>query len=183
MKQQSTTVRRLLITALGVGIIAGVSFERWQTQSDPTGPFPFNPSQPYTLVLGRGNGVDGFNTVAIYPDGRVVINQKATQTSWERATVRLSPEEVRLVAESVVRNQLPSLKAEYHRDDVFDGKQWEMIIRQSGRVKETYFNNNFPAAIVNFSRELDTIIQNASRNKLDWLPSSRIHAPLWTIFD
>ena len=182
MKQQSTTVRRLLITTVGVGIIAGVSFERWQTQSDPTGPFPFNPSQPYNLVLGRGSVLDGFNTVAIYPDGRVVLNQKATQTSWERATVRLSPEEVKLVAESVLRNQLPSLKKEYHRD-VFDGRQWELIIQQSGRVKETYFNNHFPASIVNFSRELDSIIQNASRNRLDWLPSDRIEPWLWTIFD
>lgn len=80
-------------------------------------------------------------------------------------------------------NDLIGLRKEYH-ENIHDGTQWVLWIKQGEREKSVYFNNNFPHRIKAFAKQLDAILEHAGLDKAAWQPvpqrNSRQHErELW----
>ncbi len=178
----STTSRRYpalwrLVTLIGVCLLAYYAFVAGHSVSDPAGPLPFDASRPFKLDFGRGSGMVGLSTIAIAENGETSICRWRKGT-WERASLRLSAQQLNEVAQAVTRHRLPRLAKEY-LGTVLDGTQWVLWIRQGTLGKATYFDNNFPGSIRYFANELDAILKEAGIDKLQWEPSSRRDRELW----
>ncbi len=74
------------------------------------------------------------------------------------------------VLKAVESNQLTRLQKAYHDDNVKDGTQWVVWIRQGEREKSAYFDNLFPPAIKKFADELDAILAQAGLENVTWQP-------------
>jgi len=137
--------------------------------------FTIDRSQPFRLEFGRGSGWHGLDTVKLDQAGRVVLHRAKGESisviSWETATLQLSPELLAEVLKAVESNDLMTLRKKYHEEDVRDGSQWVLWIKQSEREKSVYFNNNFPRRIKAFAEELDAILVRAGSNKAVWQPA------------
>jgi hypothetical protein len=169
-----------LALVVSLGLLVQCAFAGERTVSEPAGALPFDVTQPFKLDFGRGSGWHGLDTVAIAQDGQTSLHRLRRDGRWERSSLRLSPEQFRAVAQAVARHGLPRLAKEYHTT-LADGTQWVLWIRQRQRQKATYFNNNFPASIRHFARQLDGILRSAGYDALRWQPAkSRNHErELW----
>jgi hypothetical protein len=82
----------------------------------------------------------------------------------------LPPEVVAEVLKAVESNGLMGLHKAYHDDNIADGTQWVLWIKQGEREKSVYFNNSFPRAITAFAGQLDAILARAGLDKVAWQP-------------
>ncbi len=160
--QLSPTRLLLIVTVLSVSLM-GFYFA-----TAGRGNFDFNPSRPFKVDFGRGSGMSGLNTVAITEDGSVnLFRHNHIGGHWERTTMRLTPAQLRNLADAIARHGLAKLNREY-RSGAYDGTQWVLWIRQDDRERTSYFDNEFPSGIVAFSRELDEILLKAVSEKVSW---------------
>ena len=147
-----------------------------RVEKDDRPAFAIDHAQPFWLEFGRGSGWHGLNTVKIDQTGRVVLHRMkserqpdVTDLSWEAATLHLPPEAVAGVLQAVESNNLMSLHKAY-REDIADGTQWVLWIKQGEREKSVYFNNSFPGSITAFAEQLDAILLRAGLDKAEWQP-------------
>ena len=138
--------------------------------------FTVDPGQPFRLEFGRGSGWHGLNTVKLDHTGRVVLHrlkserrEDVTILSWEVATLQLSPEVLAEVLKAVESNNLMGLHKAYH-EDIADGTQWVLWIKQGEGEKSVYFNNSFPKAIRAFAEQLDAVLARAGLGTAAWQP-------------
>jgi hypothetical protein len=95
--------------------------------------------------------------------------QDVTAILWETATLQLSTEAVAEVLKAVESNDLMGLHRAYH-EDINDGTQWVLWVKQGKREKSVYFDNRFPPAINQFAEQLDAILARAGFDKVVWQP-------------
>src|SRR5262245_28911918 len=152
------------------------SFPLSETVKDERPVFRIDPDQPYRIELGRGSGWHGLETIKITQDGRVAMSRQkhhyeenVTVSTWETATIQLSPEAVAEVLEAVETHGLMKLHRSYSAD-VADGTQWVLWIKQGESEKSVYFDNHFPRSICRFAARLDEIIAANSHNVM-WKPT------------
>ena len=152
--------RRLAIVVACAVVGCSGSVER-----DDRPAFTIDSSQPFRLEFGRGSGWDGLNTVKIDQTGQAVLHrmkserrEDVTVLSWEVATLQLSPEALAEALQAVESNDLMGLHRAYH-EDIADGTQWVLWIKQGEREKSVYFNNRFPSAISAFAQQLDGVLR------------------------
>ncbi len=131
--------------------------------------------QPFWIELGRGSGWDGLDTVKLDQTGRVILHRFKTERkndvidlSWEVATLQLSPEALAEVLEAVEANSVMGLRNKYHDENVQDGTQWVLWIKQGEQEKSVYFSNDFPSRIKEFAKQLDAILVRAGIDQIDW---------------
>jgi len=136
--------------------------------------FTIDLTQPFWLEFGRGSGWEGLDTIKIDQSGRVVLHRKKSErkedfivVSWQVATLQLSPEALAEVLKAVESNGLMRLHKAYH-EDIHDGAQWVVWIKQGEREKSVYFNNNFPRQITAFAEQVDGILAQAGLDKVTW---------------
>ena len=165
-------MKRTLLIAIAYAV-AGCS---GSVEKDDRPPFTIDRTQPFRLEFGRGSGWHGLNTIKIDRTGRAVLHrQKAeyrkdvTVTSWEFATLQLSPEALAEVLQAVESNNLMRLHKAYH-EDIADGTQWVLWIKQGEQEKSVYFDNSFPRAITDFAEQLDAILTRDGSDKVTWQP-------------
>jgi hypothetical protein len=165
-------MKRSFVIAVALAVI-GCS---GQVEKDDRPAFAIDRTQPFWLEFGRGSGWHGLNTIKLDQTGRVVLHrlkserrQDVTVLSWEVATLPLPPEAVGEVLKAVEANGLMGLHKAYH-EDIADGTQWVLWIKQGEREKSVYFNNSFPAAITRFAEQLDAILARAGLDKMPWQP-------------
>lgn len=131
----------------------------------------FDPTQPFHLDFGRGDGLNGLETTAIEPGGRTHLCRRKSIEEWERTVVVLGRDQLNDVAKAISRNQLVNL-AKLYDGGIYDGTQWVLWIRQDGLQKVVYFDNKFPSSIRRFASELDGILSSAGIEKAEWHPTS-----------
>src|SRR5262249_50895911 len=141
-------------------------------EKDDRQAFAIDHTQPFWLEFGRGSGWHGLDTIKIDQTGRVILHRMKSERqenvnvlSWEVGTLQLSPEGLAEVLKAVESNNLMSLHKAYH-EDIADGTQWVLWIRQGGWEKSVYFNNSFPRAITAFAEQLDAILGRAGLDKV-----------------
>lgn len=166
--------RRWLLIAVALVVVGGGVYLLAVRNDSPA--FTIDHSQPFWLEFGRGSGWHGLNTVKIDQTGRAVLHrmkseckEDVTVLSWEVATLQLSPEALDEVLKAVESNDLMGLRKEYH-EDIHDGTQWVLWIKQEEREKSVYFNNNFPRRIKAFAEQLDASLAQAGLDKVAWQP-------------
>lgn len=126
-------------------------------------------NQPFWIEFGRGSGWHGLDTVKLDQTGRIVLHRlQRINAAWEVTTLQLPPEAVAEVLLSVESNKLMSLDNEYHDENIHDGTQWVLWVRQGEHEKSIYFNNQFPSEIKAFAKELDAILLKAGSDKAEW---------------
>jgi hypothetical protein len=166
--------RRWLPIALVIFVIAGsvYFFGTWNDRPS----FAIDHAQQFWLEFGRGSGWHGLDTVKLDQTGRVVLHRMKSERkgdvidqSWETASLQISPEDLAEVLKAVESNELLGLRKEYH-ENISDGTQWVLWIKQGEQEKSVYFSNNFPRRIRAFAEELDTILTLAGSNKVAWQP-------------
>jgi hypothetical protein len=143
---------------------------------DPQRTMPFDPTQPYRLRFGRGSGIDGLDTVAIYEKGQVVLYRSKEQWdggvirhSWETATSSIDAETVRKIGELIRDCDLLGMNRAYHAD-VADGSQWVFWLVQGDHQKHIIFDNFFPEAIQDFAVGLDRDLKAGGVDVVEWKP-------------
>lgn len=148
---------------------------------DDRPPFTVDPTQPFSLVFGRGSGWKGLDTIRVDQSGSVIVHRKKYELkdgrhslSWEVATVQLSAESLAEVLKAVESNRLMQLHREYSPPpyvEIHDGSQWALWIKQGEQEKSVYFNNNFPRQIMSFAEQLDGILARAGLDNAQWQPT------------
>lgn len=132
--------------------------------------FTIDRSQPFLLQFGRGSGWHGLDTVKLDQSGLVVLHRmKSSRQAWEVASLQLPPESLGEVLKAVEANRLTALHKAYH-EDIEDGTQWVLWIKQGDQEKSVYFNNRFPPEITRFAEQLDAILARAGLDKVTWQP-------------
>ncbi len=166
--------RRWLVIAVALAVVGGGVYFLAVRNDSPA--FTIDHTQPFWLEFGRGSGWHGLHTVKIDQTGRAVLHRMksererdVTVLSWEVAILQLSPEEVTEVLKAVESNDLMELRKEYH-ENIHDGTQWVLWIKQGEQEKSVYFNNNFPRRIKAFAEQLDAILARAGLDKATWQP-------------
>jgi hypothetical protein len=171
--------RRWLLIAFALAVVGGGVYPLAVLNDRPA--FTIDHTQPFWLEFGRGSGWHGLDTVKIDQTGRAVLHrmkserkEDVTVLSWEAATVQLSPEALAEVLKAVESNGLMGLRKAYH-EDIHDGTQWVLWLRQGEREKSVYFNNSFPRAITTFAEQLDAILARAGYSTVKWqqVPESK----------
>lgn len=181
---------RWLLIAFALAVVGGVVY--FLAVRNDSSAFTIDHTQPFWLEFGRGSGWHGLDTVKLDQTGRAVVHrmkaerkEDVTVLSWEVATLQLSPDALAEVLKAVESNDLMELHKEYH-ENIHDGTQWVLWIKQGEREKSVYFNNNFPRRIKAFAEQLDGMLARAGLGKVAWQPvseqESRQHErELWDI--
>ncbi len=166
-------MRRSLVIVIALAA-AGCS---GRIEKDDRTAFTIDHAQPFWLEFGRGSGWDGLDTIKLDHTGRVVLHRmKSTRQesvivlSWETAGLQVSPEVVTEVLKAVESNGLMGLHKAYHNDNIADGTQWVLWLKQREREKSVYFDNRFPRAVTAFAEQLDGILARAGLDRAEWHP-------------
>ena len=130
--------------------------------------------KPYTLELGRGSGLDGFDTISVDHSGETVlyrqIHEKRWGTwskKWETAQLSMGKEAAQRLVKLVLDLHLLEMNRSYSAG-AYDGTQWIFRLTQEGKLKSIYCDNYFPKPLRAFSRSLDTELKQAGVEKLKW---------------
>ena len=163
-----------LLIAVALGVIGGAVYLLSVRNDRPV--FTIDHTQPFWLEFGRGSGWHGLDTVKIDQTGCVVLHRmKSTRQenvnvlSWEVARLQLSPEALDEVVKAVESNKVMGLQKAYH-ENIADGTQCVLWIRQGEHEKSVYFNNSFPNSITAFAEKLDAILLRSGLDKVAWQP-------------
>jgi hypothetical protein len=164
---------RWFLIAFALAVIGGVYLLAVRNDRPA---FTIDHTQPFWVEFGRGSGWHGLDTVKIDQTGRVVLHRMKSEhqvhvnaLSWEVATLQLSPEALDEVLKAVESNKLMGLQKAYH-ENIADGTQWVLWIRQGEHEKSVYFDNRFPPAITRFAEQLDAVLARAGLDKAAWQP-------------
>jgi hypothetical protein len=172
----ATACALALVVVLACGQGSGLSgtdpksFPLSKTVPAKAPPFKIDPAKDFHIELGRGSGMDGFETVAVERNGQVVLHRLKDEIKgrWQKATATLDRAAIDRVLAAVESNKIMEMAAAYHNDEVQDGTQWILWIRQGESSKAIYFNNHFPEAIKSFAKALDAEIQRAAIPEVRW---------------
>lgn len=166
--------RHWLLIAVTLAVVGGGVYFLAVRDDSPT--FTIDHTQPFWLEFGRGSGWHGLDTIKTDQTGRAVLHrmkserkEDGTFLSWEVATLQFSPEALAEVMKAVESNGLMGLHKEYH-ENIHDGTQWVLWIKQGEQEKAVYFNNNFPRRIKAFAEQFDAILARAGLAEVAWQP-------------
>lgn len=164
---------RWLLIAFVLAVLGGM-YSLAMRNGSPS--FTIDRSRPFCLEFGRGSGWQGLNTAKLDQTGRVVLyrmrREHVSVVHWETTTLQLSPQAFADVLNAVESNDLMTLREEYY-ENIQDGTQWVLWIKQGEREKSVYFNNNFPRRIMAFAEEFDAILARSGSDKSVWQPEPR----------
>ncbi len=163
------------------GACQRITFARWPENpplarivEDQTPPFTLDPSTPFLLSLGRGDGKMELNTISINEQGTVTLYSLRVErcdgvwnTFWETGTLHLSRDDVKAILDTVHTQHLMSLHTQYHAD-VYDGTQWILWLTQAPHEKSIYCHNYFPEEIVAFSDFVDDLLLKRGLPDILW---------------
>lgn len=138
-----------------------------RTEPAKTVAFVVDMGKDFHVELGRGSGMDGLETVAFGRDGNVTLFRERTQTQWQTANLKLSPDAIARIFEVVNTEGIMKMPSAYHAD-VSDGTQWVLWIKQEHNSKAIYFNNYFPAGVKRLAERLDQELSDARLAAADW---------------
>ena len=78
------------------------------------------------------------------------------------------PHAVSEILVAVSRDGLLRLHKAYHAQNIADGGQWILWIKQDINEKAVYCDNNFPAAITAFAESLDAVLSKSGLGQARW---------------
>ncbi|REJ67200.1 MAG: hypothetical protein DWQ31_11950 [Planctomycetota bacterium] len=105
------------------------------------------------FVMGQGSGLQGYETVVVREDGAcsfLVKSYSMTPPQWRHVEFTVPSSTVADLKEHLLKLQFDSWKESYHAR-VDDGGQWFVKVRGKDITKSSYFNNHFPAAVIDLS--------------------------------
>lgn len=147
-------------------------------ETEPNPVMEFDPTGPYQLKFGRGSGWDGLDTVAIDENGDVVLHRlqqeqdgEVIRHSWQTAGMTIDDETAQRIAELILEFGLLKLNRAYHAD-VEDGSQWVFRLVQGEGEKRIYCDNFFPRPVQDFAVALDSELEKAGADAVNWKPVS-----------
>jgi len=149
---------------------------------DARPPFKIDRDVPFRIEFGRGSGWEGLDVIKVAQDGRVIVYRMKSERHEgdllqkpgvlvyeERAALTIPPKAVGEILKAVDDNGLLGLHKEYQADEnVEDGTQWVLWIRQDKSEKCIYFNNHFPEAILRFAKAIDVVLDAHGLAKVAW---------------
>lgn len=156
-----------LPVALLLTVVSGGAYLLTAQNDSPA--FTIDRTKPYSLEFGRGSGWHGLNTIKLDSTGQVTLHRIKQSLSWETTSYHLSQESLTEVLNAVETNNLLGLRKAYH-ENIRDGTQWVLWIKQGEQEKSVYFDNNFPQRIKTFAKELDAILTRTGSNNAVWQP-------------
>jgi len=167
-------MRRSLVIVIAFAAAAGCS---GRVEKDDRPAFTIDRTQPFWLEFGRGSAWHGLDTIKIDQTGRVVLHrmnstrqENVEVLSWEVGSLQLPPEGVAEVVKAVESDGLMGLQKAYRHENVADGTQWVVWIKQGEQEKSVFFDNRFPPAITRFAEHLDAVLERAGLDKVEWQP-------------
>ena len=125
----------------------------------PKRPFILNKEKSFTIQFGRGSGWKGIELIKIDNKGNVHLHK----LNGEHTQFDLTAEELDAIVESANSEKLTELKRKYVDEDIRDGTQWLLWIRQNGKQKTAYFSNQFPKQITDFAKTVDAQLRTGER--------------------
>lgn len=136
--------------------------------------FKIDPEKDVRITLGRGSGMDGFETVALGRDGQVTLYRLKWQRikgvyqgKWQKTATSVDRPAISRLLAAIDGNKIMEMAAQYHAD-VYDGTQWILLIQQGEASKAIYFNNHFPDGILKFAKALDAEIKASAIPEAKW---------------
>lgn len=179
------------LVAVGTGADPGKPPNHPLTRTEPskTAAFKIDPEKDFRITLGRGSGMDGYETVALGRDGQVTLHRLKWQRikgvyhgKWQKAGTSLDRAAMDRLRAAIDANKVMEMAAQYHADDVRDGTQWILWIQQGEASKAIYFNNHFPEGVLKFAKALDAEVKRDAIPEAKWQhdPEPREHdKALW----
>jgi hypothetical protein len=124
----------------------------------PRGSAALADARDFVFVLGQGSAWHGFDTLRIEASGdAVLVFGGETSGAWQKATFRLSSEELEALKRVLVAIDVFGMKRAYFAL-ADDGSQWFVRVRAGGQQKTVILDNHFPAPIVGLSDHVRTAI-------------------------
>ena len=147
----------------------------------PKRPFDLNREKDFSIQLGRGSGWHGIELIKINNKGTVHLHR----LNGEHAEFDLTVEELDAIVDSINTEKLTELDRKYINENVNDGTQWLLWIRQNGKHTRTYFSNQFPKQILNFAKTVDAQLRTGQRKlSFQTVKDPQGHAKqIWEIID
>jgi hypothetical protein len=150
----------------GVGSVKGDG-RVFETPGD--GGFEIDPDQAFTVMLGRGSGMDGLDTVRWESDGNVTLwrrNSKILGT-LERAKLTADTPRTELLLKAVNTRGVMGMKKMYS-GGVSDGTQWVLLIQQGENKKAVYLDNWFPHEAAGLAGDIDGLLEGLGLREAVW---------------
>ena len=126
----------------------------------PTRPFILNKEKNFSIQLGRGSGWKGIELIKIDNKGNVQLHK----LNGEHTRFNLTAEELDAIVRSANREKLTELERKYVDEDIQDGTQWLLWVRQNGKQTTVLFSNQFPEQITRFAKTVDLQLRTGERN-------------------
>lgn len=139
--------------------------------------FVVDPTKAFHFEFGRGSGLSGLDTIAFDLDGVVQIYQQRREGSWQTGTLKLDPDSIQRIFDTIKNEDIMKMPAVYHAD-VLDGTQWVLWLTQGAHSKAIYFNNYFPAEIRRLAKLLDAELESAGLPNVRWKQVARAESGL-----
>src|SRR5262245_50480556 len=137
-------------------------------------PWQLSADQPFKIVLGRGSGWHGLDTVAITESGAVTVHRRTVISDgenpirgWEEAELSLPRDLLMKVVDSIEANHLLKL-ADVYSGSVADGSQWILLVTQGRNRKAVMFSNHFPLEIQRFAQHIDAVLRDCRIGTVTW---------------
>jgi hypothetical protein len=119
----------------------------------------------FEFQFGQGSGLNGLNILKIASDGNAVYEFHKNRTDWNRKTFVIDQTQLNALVEKINSLNVLGMKNNYQDSKIYDGSQWCLLIRFSGKMKSIYFNNQFPSEINHLSDFIhQTIIEPLGSN-------------------
>ena len=134
----------------------------------------FDSAAPYRLLLGRGSGWEGLDTIEIRNDGFFIAYRRSSpgQTSgspWEIAKGRLPEQSIDKISRLVFGKKFFRLRNKYETD-ARDGVQWVVLLQQGSDRFCVYCNNQFPPAVRRLAIQIDKELTDVFAGSLVFSP-------------
>jgi len=134
--------------------------------------------KPYSVLFGRGSGLAGLDVVSFDSSGSARILREN-----QVCTFQASPEAIISLSKAIDDLHLLTLVKRYS-GSMSDGAQWILIIKTATESHTTYFDNQFPDSVRQFSKIVDEAFPESFLLKQKWTrittkESEAIQNPLW----
>jgi hypothetical protein len=143
--------------------------------------FVVDPTKPWMIVLGRGSGQMGYDTICLDQNGAATVYRHVTRgrsLQLEKLTLLFPPDRVSMALASLKENGIYDLASEYHAK-THDGTQWVLRVVQGSQSKDVFCDNNFPQGIVSLATTMDGLFQKTAdglfqKNGITALPWAQV---------
>ncbi|MSU78602.1 MAG: hypothetical protein EXS16_10980 [Gemmataceae bacterium] len=135
-----------LVTALGV--LGGYWYTLGQLD-------PMQPDEVFELQFGRGSGWLGLDVLRIVSKSEASYEYRVDGGDWHRKKFKLNDAEMASLRNAITQMNVWAMERAYSRPERADGTQWVLLVRENGKSRSVYFDNNFPEAIRNFAEFVD----------------------------